>query len=369
MNLKNYSKFILEKKLYIFQRKFRIDDLFEYGIYSPFQIKKWMSTYKFDSLAHAMFVSIVPIDDVPKLFRLRKSSKDIKNKIYFNDEVKDHRGYMIEESKLEVDGKELYLYVFEKNSSSTKRARQTHGFAYEGEVKRMNKLKKLIQTGKWDAEGNLDKFYLESRLPSNIQYFNGTDYKSIVSVDEDKIEHINWDMLSNEFKLNMFWNIKCSKTKSSIDMGDFKRISGLIFKDGELEMVQDKIDKFMLVVGFHDGDKKVNLEYLILMPVWKWKLYLPDINNPEIFARIENMYKDLSKFRLKGERTEETESNWLSYRQEYIDIFETSEIKIRFKRDTKGQLRIQGAINYNDFMSEILKNEHIRIQYVPESEE
>ncbi len=369
MGLKKYSKFLLEKKLFIFQRKFRIDDLFEYGIYSPFTIRKWMSIYKFDSLAHAMFVSQSNVDSLPQTFKLRASSKDIKNKIYFNDISKDHKGHLIDDSKLEVDGQEIYLYVFEKNSNASKRARQTHGFAYEGEVKRMNRLRKLKQTGKWDAEGNLDKFYLESRLPSNIQYFDGKEYKSLVSVDDDKIEHIDWEMLSNEFKLKMYWNIKCSKSRSSIDMGDFKRISGLIFKDGELEMVKDKIDKFMLVVGFHDGDKKVNIEYLVLMPIWRWKLYLPNIDNPEIFARIENMYKDLAKFRLRGPRTEETESKWLEYRQEYLDIFDTSEVKIRFKRDTKGQLRIQGAINYNDFMKEILKNEHIRIQYVPESEE
>ena len=62
----------------------------------------------------------------------------------------------------------------------------------------------------------LDKFYLESRLPSNIQYFNGTDYKSIVSVDEDKIEHINWDMLSNEFKLNMFWKVLTASLVASL---------------------------------------------------------------------------------------------------------------------------------------------------------
>lgn len=368
MNLKRYSNFLLEKKLYIFQRKFRIDDLFEYGIYSPFQIRKWMSIHKFDHLAHSMFVSLDPITRIPKVFNLRVSSKDIKNKIYFNDDSKDHGGYIIEDSKLIIDHQEIYLYVFEKNSNTSKRARQTHGFAYEGEVKRMNKLKKLAQTGKWDAEGKLDKFYLESKLPSNIQYFNGDSYESLVSIDDQGIEHIRWEIIDNNFKQDTHWNIKCCKLGSSIDMGDFKRISGLSF-DGELSMVNDKIDNFMFVIGFHDGDKNVNLEYLILMPIWKWKMYLPDIDNPEIFARIENMYKDLSQFRLKGARTEDGELKWLEYRKEYLDIFDSSEIKIRFKRDTKGQLRIQGAINYRDFVSEILKNNHIRIQYIPESEE
>lgn len=369
MSLRKYSKFILEKKLYIFQRKFRIDDLLEYGVYSPFQVRKWMAIYNFDYLAHAMFVSIDPITKVPSVFKIRVSSKDIKNKIYFNDNVSDHKGYFIEESKLQLDDQEIYLYVFEKNSNQFKRARQTHGFAYEGEVKRMNKLRKLTQTGKWDAEGNLDKFYLESKLPSNIQYFDGHTYRTLVSVDADGVEHINWESLSVEFKSQMYWNIKCSKSRSSIDMGDFKRISGLMIKDGELQVRKDKLDKFMFVVGFHDGDKKVNLEYLILMPIWKWRLYLPDMNNPEVFSRIKKMYKDLSNFRLKGERTEDSESKWLEYRNEYSDIFNSSEIKIRFKRDTKGQLRIQGAINFNDFMSEMLKNEHIRIQSLPESEE
>jgi hypothetical protein len=300
---------------------------------------------------------------------LRVSSKDIKNKVYFNDDVKDHVGYLIEDSKLELDDQEIYLYVFQKNSSLSKRARQTHGFAYEGEVKRMNKLKKHVQTRKWDAEGTLDKFYLESKLPANIQYFNGKSLESLVRVDDENLEHINWDLLSPDFKSDMYWNIKCSRFRSSIDMGDFKRISGLIFSNDELEMVKDGIKNFMLVVGFHDGDKKVNLEYLVLMPIWKWRLYLPDLSNPEVFARIEMMYKDLHNFRLKGPRTEESESEWLKYREEYSEIFNSSEIKARFKRDTKGQLRIQGAINFNDFMSEILKNEHIRIQYLPESEE
>lgn len=360
--IKKYSLFLLEKKLYIFQRKFRIDDLFEHEIYSPLQIRKWMGVYNFDTMAHAMFVSIDPISNRP-LFGLRKSSKDLKNKVYFNDESKDHKGYLIEDSKMILEnGEEIYLYVFEKNSNASKRARQTHGFAYEGEVKRMNKLKKLVQTGKWDAEGNLDKFYLESKLPAKIEFFDGKSYKSIVKTDDLGIDHITWDEIDPSFKESTFWNIKCSKRGSSIDMGDFKRISGLIFKNGELEITKDVVDHFMFVVGFHNGDKKVNLEYIILMPVWKWMMYLPDIKKPETFARIERMYIELSNFRLKGERTEDTESKWKIYRNEYSDISNSSEIKLRFKRDTKGQLRIQGAINYTDFINTIIKeNKHIKI--------
>jgi thymidylate synthase (FAD) len=75
----------------------------------------------------------------------------------------------------------------------------------------------------------------------------------------------------------------------------------------------------------------------------------------------QNMYTELQSHRLKGERTKEGESAWWDFINKYKKLTESSVIKLRFKRDSKGQLRIQSSFSSSDFTSKILKNPHIRI--------
>jgi hypothetical protein len=81
------------------------------------------------------------------------------------------------------------------------------------------------------------------------------------------------------------------------------------------------------------------------------------------------MYNNLEQHRLgsksnPGERTDETELAWREYCATYRKITENYGIKLNFKRDTKGQLRIQCSMNKSVFYNELLKNnDYILIKY------
>jgi hypothetical protein len=128
-----------------------------------------------------------------------------------------------------------------------------------------------------------------------------------------------------------------------------------------LKIRETTAEYFILAVGFHDGIDKKNIveEYLVLMPVKVWESYLPDIWSKT--SEFEQMYKELLSHRLKGERSDEQEEAWLQFRIKYRKLAESSTVKLRFKRDSKGQLRIQSAISFNDFKTKILQNPHIKI--------
>ena len=149
--------------------------------------------------------------------------------------------------------------------------------------------------------------------------------------------------------------------RTDIEFGDFKRISGLE-KDGKkIKILHSSEQHFMIAVGFHDGtsDKKILTEYIIVMPVSTWKTYLPDLQGK--LEDITNMYNDLSEHKLIGERTVESEKKWQDYTNLYKSICDTTPIKLRFKRDTKGQLRIQCAMSFTNFTNLVLRLPHIRI--------
>lgn len=364
--MKSFSEFLLEKKLFIFQRKFRIDDLVKSNIYPISDIVRWMDTYKFDKLAHAMLVSKeqLSVKNVLTTDDIRVSSRDIKNSNYFNDTTKGYDGYLIDESMIELGNDIVYLYVFRKNSNSNNRARQVHGFKYEGEIKRLNNLKKLPYVDKWDAKGTLDKSFLDKRLSDNkkVEFFNGENYISLINKDSNGVEEIDTTNLPDSYRKNMFWNIKCINNGKSIEMGDFKRISGLKTIDNEVSLKGDNsLRFFMLNIGLHDTNNNVVEEYFIFMPIRKWKEYLPDLTNPEVIKDVKSMYKELNLHKLKGDRTETSEKYWREYTSKYSKLTKDKVIKLRFKRDSKGQLRIQSSINYNDFVNTILKNPHIVI--------
>ena len=137
--IKKYQDFIGESKLFIYHRQFRFIDLLETTIYPKRLVKRWMKEYKCDDYAHCIFVTENPATPSIKVL-VSKSSRDIKNKTSFNPETKRYEGWMPEDSKIIKNDQDIYLYIFKKNSNSKNRARQIHGFIYEGEIKRLNGL-------------------------------------------------------------------------------------------------------------------------------------------------------------------------------------------------------------------------------------
>ena len=81
---------------------------------------------------------------------------------------------------------------------------------------------------------------------------------------------------------------------------------------------------------------------------------------------INAMYSELKPHKIgtsarHGVKTADTENRWLEYRSKYGKLSEESIIKLRFKRRTDGQLRIQAAISSKNFYRYLLENPHIRI--------
>jgi hypothetical protein len=356
-------------RLFIYQRKFRLSDLLgatvnNKRIYSNKQIDTWMLLYNLDDLAGCVFVTKTPSKNTGEGIEIRTSEKDIKNKKSFTP-TKKYKGYLPEDSKFEINGTEIYLFIFKKNSNKDERSRQNHGFIYEGEVRRGNNLTKYDYTHKWDAEGTLDKSFLDDRasvIGKTCEFFDGSKYKSITIPDPiNGLFTVDFDKVPDNFKRKLYWNIKCMKNRTDIEMGDFKRVAGLQMVDGKIKLSTEKVENFMFVVGFHSGSPNYTIltEYIILMSVDEWKKLLPDLTNLQVF---QELYDELSAHRLKGDRTEMTETAWLNFRKKYAKLAEKSSLKLRFKRDSKGQLRIQSAFSNETFMKEIVaKRPHIRI--------
>lgn len=363
--ISKFDRLLNEDKLYLFNRKFRVAALLESKIYPVRLIKRWMKEYDFDEFAHCVLVSKKPIVGKPETkYLLRSTSKDISNINYFNTSTKKYDGHLPEDSKLLINEQEVYLYIFKKNSNPQNRARQLHGFIYEGEVKNLNGLAKLKKTHKWDAEGGLDKSYLNRRIEQQkqIQFFDGTKYIDLTSLDDvSGFKECNWSLLPEGFKEHHNWSIKCMTNRTDVELGDFKRIAGLE-KDGRIIKIVDSNEQhFMMAVSFHDGgtDKKVLVEYIIRVPISVWKTFLPNLRSK--LVDITNMYNELSLHKLVGKRTRETEESWLAYTSKYKQISDGVIIKLRFKRDSEGQLRIQCALSFNNFINVVLKLPHIKI--------
>jgi len=344
-------------------------------IYKKSQIKKWMRMYDFDEYAHCVLVSDKkPPLEKGKFLQIPKSALRIKNVNFFDSDIKKHQGYMPEDSKVVTsNGQEVFLYIFKKNSNEANRARQLHGFIYEGDVRRYNGLQRFGKTHKWDAEGGMDKTYLTWRADSGkkIELWDKSQYHSLLEKDPvSGVDEVIWSPKEGDVKFDYYpdsfseprnWSIKCMKIGTDVEMGDFKRIAGLELVGDRLKIKETTAEYFILAVGFHNGIDKKNIveEYLVLMPVKVWESYLPDIWSKT--SEFEQMYKELSSHRLKGERSDEQEEAWLQFRIKYRKLAESSTVKLRFKRDSKGQLRIQSAISFSDFKTKILQHPHIKI--------
>lgn len=368
--IKKYQQFLLEKKLYIFTRSFRLNSLIASGIYSRETVEGWMGENGYDEFATGIFVSESSLKSKSD-FEIRLKEKDIKNKKSFDDATKGYSGKIMPGSRIETGGDIVFVYVFDKNCNAQKRARQNHGFKYEGQVIKGNGLRKEHGSGsgytdKWDASGTLDRRYLDEK--------SGVDCKTIeIGTSAGRVE-ATWEAIGEEFKSDMNWSIKCMAKGTDVELGDFLRISGyrrnqVVTQDrtiedrGIIKRQNAEIEKFMFCVSFHDNspDKKVIEEYFIPMKVEDWNRFLPNIEgNKEMF---NGMYNELKQHRLVGKEneTEESKAAWKAYREKYKPLFKDSAIKIRFKRDSKGQLRLQAAISNSAFLGHVLRLPHIRI--------
>lgn len=388
---------ILEDKLWIWAKPFRIDDLFNSGLFKESHIFNMMRRHSFHRWSVGAFVSkkklnkksditrfserspvksefgdLLDTGDIDSIetyrseindkdirdkidnLELRLSRKGVKSEIYFNSTSKAGKGELIEDSKFILGNDEIYLYIFEKN-----KARQINGIIYESDIKSDIGLSHPEKGERWDAFGPLVFSYLQKKLELGNKLYLNND------------ELLDFNLIPKEFlKRDNNWSIKsCSNSKNAnIYFGDFKRISGLE-KDGDkLKLVDKDLKNFILVVGFHTKGQFIQ-EYIINVKLDNWRKLIPDMSNHDVISKLEQMYSELGQHRLgtksnTGKRTGDTENSWKKYCATYRKITEKFGIKLNFKRDTKGQLRIQCSMNKSVFHNFLLKNnDYILIKY------
>ncbi len=361
MKILKFYDYIKEDKVYIYKRKFSIKSLISSNIYDINLINDWITKYDCDEYAHCLFITKEPIKGDIQNIDLKLSNFDIKNKLFFNTEISKYSGYLPEDSKIKFGDNDVYLYIFRKNSNVKLRARQIHGFIYEGQLQHFNGLEKLDRLNKWDAKGNLDKRYLDFRLSNSksMKYFDGKEYKNLVTIDDvTGFKEVNFNIISDDLKSPHFWNIKCMKNGTDVEMGDFKRIAGLKKVDNNIEVRQSNLKSFIFAVSFHVSGN-IGDEYIMQMPIELWKTFLPNVEDN--LDKIKSMYIELYNHRHKGERYLDKDIEWKKFVNKYKELTDSSIIKLRFKRDTKGQLRIQSSISYSNFMNIVSKIPHVRI--------
>jgi len=347
--MKKYNKInlISEEKHYILNSESRIKDYIEDidSPYSPTSIYKWMKKYNFDEMATAQLVSDKKIH-IKDVFGLRITSKDLKNKFFFDDKSKNRDGTIIPESKIEIGGYTFYLFIRRKGSNDENRARQLHGFRYEEKITKINNLinGKKLYTDKWDGFGSIKEDMFIDRINSG---------KTITFFDGENEKEITWEDLSDKYKKDYKWNIKNIRKGNSIDMGDYKRISGL---DKDFNHSYEK-GYFILNVCFYDDD--VTEEYFIFINFDVWETYLQ-----QDVKRVKEMYLEMFSGKYKIKLNEERpidDSEWYNFLDEYKDLRKNGIIRLRPKRN-KAQLRMQCSIPNTKFKEVILKeNKHIKI--------
>jgi hypothetical protein len=164
---------------------------------------------------------------------------------------------------------------------------------------------------------------------------HGFNYQSMVIIKESLIEDENytakWDAYNPN--INKPASIKCIGVSGSVDFGDFKR--------------QTEVDSdFILYVGFWKG-KKDNIveEYKILIKKENWDKYF---GNKSIISEMLSEMKKIS-----NDRSDDLK--WKNFRKKYSELYGSSIISLRFKRDHKKQKRIQCGISKRKFIDVVLK--------------
>jgi hypothetical protein len=413
MRIVKFNNFLLNEEIeakgvyYIFEKPFRVDDLIsflsktKYDLFTINDISRWCKKYKFDKDAVGLFVSKnkikkdiepfkrydrdyeysgIDIENIEDLeepesdnedhinlkellekipdenLELRISSRRTKNKLWFDTKSRGMSGEIVEECKIKYGDEELYLFIFNSGKNNDERARQLHGFIYEADVKKkfIEEERKLVKGEKWDAIGSLNLNYLQDRIDEEF---------TLVSYKGKEVNNINF--IKSEFSHNkiFYWSVKASKLGTSIYFGDFKRISGLDYNNGKLSFNKSDLDKYMLVVGRHYKGEFIK-EYVIEIDIKKWFSYLPDINNKDVFNSLEEMYQNLHLHKaMNKEEQVKGEKAWKEYIKKYSKLTEgENKISLNFKRDSKGQLRIQASMTDKLFNKLLSENKHILLE-------
>jgi hypothetical protein len=407
MNIVKFNNFLLNEEIeakgvyYIFEKPFRVDDLIKSKLFEISDISKWAKKHEFDKWAVGLFVSESQIDiespierygdDVSKTHeyseedlieteeepeemifdlkdllektpdktKLRISSRGTKNKLRFDTKSIGMSGIIVEECKIKYEDVELKLFVFNKGKNDKARARQLHGFVYEEEIRRGFDLEKPTKGEKWDAVGRLNTKFIDEKLADYDIFVVEGNKKTKVNYIKDIVSNFDTSTLLN-------WSIKASSNKSgtSIYFGDFKRISGLEYKGDNLVLNKNDLSKYMLVVGKHQSGEFIK-EYVIEIDVNKWMKYLPDnLGSRDVLDKLENMYNELKDHKaLSKEEQTKGEKSWKEYTTKYSKLTEgDNKISLNFKRDSKGQLRIQSSMTDKLFNKLLSENKHILLE-------
>lgn len=168
---------------------------------------------------------------------------------------------------------------------------------------------------------------------------HGFEYENKVINKLHLIKNENYTGMADAFddKKN-YYQIKCIKKGSSIELGD-------IFRN------YNKDNDFILVIGFWDKYKNnIVEEYYLYIEKNKWNDLFSDFD----FSLFKDLLKNITNKR-------EDDVKWKSMCKEIKDLWNKKEryIQPRFKRDHKKQKRIQCAINNKDFYDYFLKEFHI----------
>jgi hypothetical protein len=137
----------------------------------------------------------------------------------------------------------------------------------------------------------------------------------------------------------------------------------LDYNNGKLSFNKSDLDKYMLVVGRHYKGEFIK-EYVIEIDIKKWFSYLPDINNKDVFNSLEEMYQNLHLHKaMNKEEQVKGEKAWKEYIKKYSKLTEgENKISLNFKRDSKGQLRIQASMTDKLFNKLLSENKHILLE-------
>ena len=407
MRISKFNNFLLNEEVeakgvyYIFEKPFRIDDLIQSKLFELRDISKWAKKHEFDKWAIGLFVSEEQIDiespidrfetgkkaheyseeelldveesdieekefdlkelleKIPDKTKLRISSRGTKNKLRFDTKSKGMSGIIVDECKIQYEGIDLKLFIFNKGKNDKARARQLHGFVYEEEIRKRFDLEKPTKGEKWDAVGRINFDFIAEKMVDHDIYIFDSGLKRKVNYISD----IEYEFDKNSI-LN--WSIKASSNKAgtSLYFGDFKRISGLEYEGDKLVLNKTELNKYMLVVGKHEKGEFVK-EYLVEIDINKWIKYLPDnLMSREVLDKLENMYSELKDH--KAESKEEQEKGnkaWKEYVEKYSKLTDGEyKISLNFKRDSKGQIRIQSSMNSKLFEKLLSENKHVLLE-------
>lgn len=407
MRISKFNNFLLNEEVeakgvyYIFEKPFRIDDLIQSKLFELRDISKWAKKHEFDKWAIGLFVSEEQIDiespidrfetgkkaheyseeelldveesdieekefdlkelleKIPDKTKLRISSRGTKNKLRFDTKSKGMSGIIVDECKIQYEGVDLKLFIFNKGKNDKARARQLHGFVYEEEVRKRFDLEKPTKGEKWDAVGRINFDFIAEKMVDHDIYIFDSGLKRKVNYISD---------IESEFDKNSIlnWSIKASSNKAgtSLYFGDFKRISGLEYKGDKLVLNKTELNKYMLVVGKHEKGEFVK-EYLIEIDINKWIKYLPDnLMSRGVLDKLEDMYSELKDHKVESkEEQEKGNKAWKEYVEKYSKLTDGEyKISLNFKRDSKGQIRIQSSMNSKLFEKLLSENKHILLE-------